>query len=138
MELSYNSLSQEYEIALKGSMTHTVTLGTDAKGNFTRIDNTLAGLEGRKEKAQVQLENLQNQQEAAKAELGKPFPQEAELAEKSARLAELDAALNMDDHGMEEEVTEPEGRSSVLADLKAKAAMVCETSKRHMEREEVR
>ena len=138
MELSYNSLSQEYEIALKGSMTHTVTLGTDARGNFTRIDNTLAGLEGRKEKAQVQLENLHNQQEAAKAELGKPFPQEAELAEKSARLAELDAALNMDDHGMEEEVTEPEGRSSVLADLKAKAAMVCETPKRHMEREEVR
>ena len=138
MELSYNSLSQEYEIALKGSMTHTVTLGTDARGNFTRMDNTLAGLKGRKEKAQVQLENLHNQQEAAKAELGKPFPQEAELAEKSARLAELDAALNMDDHGMEEEVTEPEGRSSVLADLKAKAAMVCETSKRHMEREEVR
>ena len=138
MELSYNSLSQEYEIALKGSMTHTVTLGTDARGNFTRMDNTLAGLDGRKEKAQVQLENLHNQQEAAKAELGKPFPQEAELAEKSARLAELDAALNMDDHGMEEEVTEPEGRSSVLADLKAKAAIVDETPKRHTEREEVR
>ena len=138
MELSYNSLSQEYEIALKGSMTHTVTLGTDARGNFTRMDNTLASLEGRKEKAQVQLENLQNQQEAAKAELGKPFPQEAELAEKSARLAELDAALNMDDHGVEEEVTEPEGRSSVLADLKAKAAMVGEAPKRHTEREEVR
>lgn len=102
------------------------------------MDNTLAGLKGRKEKAQVQLENLHNQQEAAKAELGKPFPQEAELAEKSTRLAELDAALNMDDHGMEEEVTEPEGRSSVLADLKAKAAMFCETPKRHMEREEVR
>ena len=138
MELSYNSLSQEYEIALKGSMTHTVTLGTDARGNFTRMDNTLAGLEGRKEKTQIQLENLHNQQEAAKAELGKPFPQEAELAEKSARLAELDAALNMDDHGMEEEVTEPEGRSSVLADLKAKAAMVGEAPKRHTEREEVR
>ena len=138
MELSYNSLSQEYEIALKGSMTHTVTLGTDARGNFTRMDNTLAGLEGRKEKAQVQLENLHNQQEAAKAELGKPFPQEAELAEKNARLAELDAALNMDDHGMEEEVTEPEGRSSVLADLKAKAAIVGEAPKRHTEREEVR
>ena len=138
MELSYNSLSQEYEIALKGSMTHTVTLGTDARGNFTRMDNTLAGLDGRKEKAQVQLENLHNQQEAAKAELGKPFPQEAELAEKSARLAELDAALNMDDHGVEEEVTEPEARSSVLADLKAKAAMVGEAPKRHTEREEVR
>ena len=138
MELSYNSLSQEYEIALKGSMTHTVTLGTDARGNFTRMDNTLAGLEGRKEKAQVQLENLHNQQEAAKAELGKPFPQEAELAEKSARLAELDAALNMDNHGIEEEVTEPEGRSSVLAELKAKAAIVGEAPKRHTEQEEVR
>ena len=138
MELSFNSFSQEYEIVLKGSMTHVVTLGTDARGNFTRMDNALAGLEGRKEKAKTQLENLENQQEAAKAELGKPFPQEAELAEKCARLAELDAALNMDDHGVEEEVTEPEGRSSVLADLKAKAAIAGETPRRHTEREEVR
>lgn len=138
MELSFNSFSQEYEIALKGSMTHVVTLGTDARGNFTRMDNALAGLEGRREKAQVQLENLEKQQEAARAELGKPFPQEAELMEKSARLAELDAELNMDDHGMEEERTEPEGRSSVLADLKSKAAVAGESSRRHVEREEVR
>ena len=138
MELSFNSFSQEYEIALKGSMTHTVTLGTDARGNFIRMDNALAGLEDRKEKAKIQLENLENQQEAAKAELGKPFPQEAELAEKCARLAELDAALNMDDHGEEEEVIEPEGRSSVLADLKAKATIAGETPRRHTEHEEVR
>ena len=102
------------------------------------MDNALAGLEDRKEKAKIQLENLENQQEAAKAELGKPFPQEAELAEKCARLAELDAALNMDDHGEEEEVIEPEGRSSVLADLKAKATIAGETPRRHTEHEEVR
>ena len=123
MELSFNSFSQEYEIALKGSMTHTVTLGTDARGNFIRMDNALAGLEDRKEKAKIQLENLENQQEAAKAELGKP---------------ELDAALNMDDHGEEEEVIEPEGRSSVLADLKDKATIAGETPRRHTEHEEVR
>ena len=145
MELSFDSFHQEYAIALKGSMTHTVTLRTDAKGNFTRMDNALAGLEGRKEKAQIQLENLENQQEAARAELGKPFPHEAELAEKSARLAELDAALNMDDHPVDKnEQTEPEqspkqsaARPSVLADLKSKTAIVGNPSKHHKEREEV-
>ena len=138
MELSFNSFSQEYEITLKGSMTHTVTLGTDARGNFTRLDNALSGLEKRKEKAQAELANLENQREAAKAELSKPFPQERELAEKSARLAELDAELNMDEHDAEEKAAEPEGRSSVLADLKAKAAIVGNTPRQHVAHEVAR
>ena len=138
MELSFNSFSQEYEITLKGSMTHTVTLGMDARGNFTRLDNALSGLEKRKEKAQAELANLENQREAAKAELSKPFPQEAELAEKSARLAELDAELNMDEHDAEEKAAEPEGRSSVLADLKAKAAIVGNTPRQHVAHEVAR
>ena len=77
------------------------------------------------EKAEQQLDNLRSQQEAAQAELGKPFPQEAELAEKSARLAELDALLNMDDRGNDdpdrEKTTE---KPSVLAELRDRAGRI--------------
>ena len=76
-------------------MTTELPIGTSAAGNIQRLDNALAGIPARLEKAEQQLDNLRSQQEAAQAELGKPFPQEAELAEKSARLAELDALLNM-------------------------------------------
>ena len=78
-------------------MSHRATLGIDARGNITRLDNCLAAMPDRLQKVQDKLENLYNQQAAAKEEVGKPFPQEAELREKSARLAELDAALNMDE-----------------------------------------
>ena len=80
---------------MKGEMTHRVPIGTSVAGNIQRLDNALAGIPARLEKAEQQLDNLRSQQEAAQTELGKPFPQEAELAEKSARLAELDALLNM-------------------------------------------
>ena len=73
-----------------------LALGTDARGNITQLDNALAGIPERLERANEQLNNLYNQQEAAKAEVGKPFSQEAELTAKSQRLAELDAALNME------------------------------------------
>jgi len=98
MLLSYDSFDNAYQLSLKGEMNHYVTLGTDARGNLTRIDNVLSGIEGRIETTKQKLESLYQQQEDAKAELGKPFPQEAELQQKSARLAELDAALNMDEH----------------------------------------
>ena len=97
MELTYDSFRKDFEIILKGSMSHRATLGTDARGNITRLDNCLAAMPDRLQKVQDTLENLYNQQAAAKEEVGKPFPQEAELREKSARLAELDAALNMDE-----------------------------------------
>ena len=103
---------------------------TDSRGNLTRLDNALAGIPGRLERGREQLENLRNQQDAAQVELAKPFPQEAELAEKSARLAELDAALNMEEclsqDGEEvsaNEVGEGE-RPSVLEDLKKRAAEI--------------
>ena len=102
-------------------MSHRVSLGTDARGNIIRLDNALSGIPEKLEKAHEQLTNLQNQQEATRAELGKPFPQEAELAEKSARLAELDAALNMEDTMPEREEAEQADKPSVLADLKAKS-----------------
>ena len=97
MELSFDSFRHDFDITLKGAVSHRVSLGTDARGNIIRLDNALSSIPEKLEKAHEQLTNLQNQQEATRAELGKPFPQEAELAEKSARLAELDAALNMED-----------------------------------------
>lgn len=124
MELSFDSFSKEYQVAMKGDMTHRVNLSTSALGNLTRLDNALTGIPERKEKSEQQLETLYAQQEAAKAELGKPFPQEAELAEKTMWLAELDAALNMDDAGTpaEELGEDEEGeKPSVLADLKARS-----------------
>ena len=129
MELSYNTFEKQFQITLKGEMSHRVSLGTDARGNLTRLDNALAGIPGRLERGREQLENLRNQQSAAQVELTKPFPQEAELAEKSARLAELDAALSMDESisqdeaEVSEEVGEGE-RPSVLEDLKKRAAEI--------------
>ena len=121
MELSFDSFRNEFDVTLKGAVSHRVALGTDARGNITRLDNALAGIPERLERASEQLNNLYNQQEAAKAEVGKPFPQEAELTAKSQRLAELDAALNMEDSAENrDERSEPE-RPSVLADLKSKA-----------------
>lgn len=83
-------------MTLKGEMSYKVELGPDAHGNLTRIDNALAGMPDRLKAVRAQLDNLYQQQAAAKAELGKPFPQEAELQQKSARLAELNALLDMD------------------------------------------
>ena len=136
MELTYDSFRKDFEIILKGSMSHRATLGTDARGNITRLDNCLAAMPDRLQRVQDTLENLYNQQAAAKEEAGKPFPQEAELKEKSARLAELDAALNMDERDVpvagEEysdlaEVAETKavyGKPSVLAQLKEKMEQV--------------
>ena len=125
MELTFDSFQKEYQVLLKGEMTHRVPIGTSAAGNIQRLDNALAGIPARLEKAEQQLDNLRSQQEAAQAELGKPFPQEAELAEKSARLAELDALLNMDDRGNDdpdrEKTTE---KPSVLAELRDRAGRI--------------
>lgn len=134
MELSYDSFRQEFEIMLKGAMSHRVALGTDARGNITRLDNGFNAIPERLEYAKTQLENLHKQKEAAKLELGKPFPQEDELSAKSQRLAELDAALNMDDHN---ESRETEERPSVLADLKSKSDSILPAKKSQEHGEEV-
>ena len=136
MELSFDSFRHEYDITLKGSMSHRVALGTDARGNITRLDNALAGITERLERANEQLTNLYNQQEATKGELGKPFPQEAELMAKSQRLAELDAALNMEDAVESRAENKSTERPSVLADLKSKAEHI-PPAKRSEAREEV-
>lgn len=139
MELCFNAFSKEFEVILKGTLSHKVTLGEDARGNLIRMDNALSGLSGRLERVQNELMNLENQQNAAREELQKPFPQERELAEKSVRLAELDAALNMDDsHPEAEHISDEQElvrRPSVLADLKARTGY-SPISKRETDREE--
>ena len=80
-------------------MTHRASLGTDPRGNLTRIDNALAQMPQRLEAVKNQLDNLYQQQAAAKEEVGKPFPYEDDLRVKSARLVELDTLLNMDGKG---------------------------------------
>lgn len=77
----------------------------------------LNGIPKRIQAAQEQLENIHQQMEAAKEEVAKPFPQEEELKTKSARLAELDAALNMDEKKPAEQEREEE-RPSVREALK--------------------
>ena len=88
--------SFQRELVLKGEMTHRTALGMDPVGALVRIDHTLDKMPERLEAVRTQLENLFDQREAAKAEVGKPFPREDELKEKSARLAELDVLLNID------------------------------------------
>ena len=96
MELYFDPLSREYKITLIGSLRHVVPLGTDIFGNIQRLDNTLEGLSGRLSATQDYLANTRQQLEEAKLAVTKPFPHEADLAAKSARLAELNSMLNMD------------------------------------------
>ena len=97
MSLTLEDFGRDYVLTLKGQMTHRVTLGKDPRGNLTRIDNALNGMADRLATVQSKLESLYSQMETAKQELGKPFPREDELRVKSARLAELNIALNIDD-----------------------------------------
>jgi hypothetical protein len=99
MSIQYESYGNLFKLHLRGNMTYQVDLGTDAFGNITRINNALADLPKRLEGAQSQLDNLLIQQEAAKSELAKPFTLADELAEKEARLALLNADLNIDGDG---------------------------------------
>ena len=120
MYVSFRAFEKQYELTLRGEMSHTAILGTDPRGNLTRIDNALAQMPQRLESVQAQLENLYQQQEAAKAELGRPFPYEQELRTKSARLLELDMELNMDGRGraQPEPAIAKGARPSVLSKLK--------------------
>ena len=121
MSLTVENFGKDFVLTLKGRMSHRVELGKDARGNLVRIDNALAQMPERYKTVQGRLENVQAQLATAKAELGKPFPQEAELREKSARLAELNAELNIDDRTPMEQAAENvvAKRPSVLDKLKA-------------------
>lgn len=96
MVLAYDGKSNEYRITLKGTLSHTVTLGTDVFGNITRLDNALENLAMFLQAEQNDLEETKGQLENARTELQTPFAREAELAEKTKRLKELNILLNMD------------------------------------------
>ena len=119
MSISRPQFFGKTSLTLKGQMTHLVELSDDVFGNLTRMDNTLEKIPERLRATEVAVENLKQQMAAARAELGKPFPQEAELQAKSARLAELDAALNID-HSTPptEQTVAKSARPSVLDGLK--------------------
>ena len=121
MSVAFDSMWKTYTLTLKGQMTHRVELGSDARGNLVRIENALDKMPERLRSVQEQLENLYNQQAAAKVEVGKPFPQEQELAAKTARLIELDMELNLDGKGQPqpEQAIAKSARPSVLDRLKA-------------------
>ena len=140
MSVSFDAFRQEYMLLLKGQMTHRATLGTDPRGNLTRIDNALSQMPQRLEAVKNQLDNLYQQQAAAKAEVGKPFPQEQELRDKSARLAELDVLLNMDGRGRPapEAVLAKSSRPSVLEGLKRPVPPRCPEKKPKHHEQEVR
>ena len=126
MSLTVEDFGRDFVLTLKGKMNHRVTLGKDARGNLTRIENALNAIPERMQAVQDKLSNLREQVETAKAELGKPFPQEEELRTKSARLAELNAELNIDDRTPMEQMAEDapsaeiaKAKPSVLEKLKA-------------------
>ena len=121
MSVTLENFGKEYILHLTGALSHTVELGEDARGNLTRIDNALNDMSILLKSEQNQLENLQSQMEFAKAELGKPFMQEEELAQKNQRLAELNALLDMDcqhDSGLENADKSDDDRPSVLDELR--------------------
>ena len=96
MKLSYDSFQKVFVISMYGKQVYHVPLGTDIHGNITRLDNKIQELPDKMLRCQDKLENLKVQLENAKEEAQKEFPQEEELAEKIARLGELNVLLDMD------------------------------------------
>ena len=126
LSLRFDAFRTEYQALLKGQRKYTVPLGTDPLGNIIRLDNSLNNFPERITAAENELDTLHQQQAAAQIEVEKPFPQEEELAEKSARLAELNAQLDVDEKSHEPEQDEEEQenaprRPSVLAALEEKS-----------------
>jgi len=135
LNVTFDSFNNKFVMNVKGAMSHPMEVGSDPLGNITRINNVLEAMPLQLEEAQMKLSNVKHQLETAKAEVDKPFPQEAELAEKLERLAELNSLLNMDEKGddaigMDDEAMEPEkpqedvkkvdNREEVVADMPIK------------------
>ena len=129
LNIRFDSFKNEHQAVLRAELSYPVSLGDDARGNITRLDNAIDNFADRIADAENALQNLEQQKQAAEVEVAKPFAQEEELAEKSARLAELNALLNIDrdrsssqDTPEESEETEaPATRPSVLSALEEKA-----------------
>ena len=124
LNVTFDSFNNKFVMNVKGAMSHPMEVGSDPLGNITRINNVLEAMPSQLEEAQMKLSNVKHQLETAKAEVDKPFPQEAELAEKLERLAELNSLLNMDEKGddaigMDDEATEPEKPQEDVKKVKA-------------------
>ena len=127
LNIRFDSFKNEHQIVLRGELSYPVPLGDDARGNITRLDNAIGNFADRIADADAALDSLEQQKQAAEVEIAKPFAQEEELQTKSARLAELDALLNMEHQSSrtEPEAEEkPDARPSVLAALEEKADKV--------------
>ena len=137
MSLELSAFGREYILTLRGRMAHFTTLGSDPRGNIQRIDNTLGSMESRLKTVQDQIATLQKEQEAAKEEIAKPFAQEDELREKSARLIELDSLLDIGKGGPEvmPEGGEPEAMEAAVPDA---AQGTRDPERKERSREEVR
>ena len=126
LNIRFDSFRNEHQAVLRAELSYPVSLGDDARGNITRLDNAIDNFADRIADAENALQNLEQQKQAAEVEVAKPFAQEEELAEKSARLAELNALLNIDrDRSSSQDVPEktekaPTTRPSVLAALEEK------------------
>ena len=129
LSLRFDTFRNEHQAVLKGKLKYPVSLGSDPHGNIVRLDNALSNFADRITAAENELDTLKQQQAAAQVEVEKPFPQEEELAQKSARLAELNAQLDVDekqhDEPEQEELKKEDApRPSVLAALEDKADKV--------------
>ena len=127
LNIRFDSFKNEHQIVLRGELSYPVPLGDDPRGNIVRLDNAIGNFADRIADADAALDSLEQQKQAAEVEIAKPFAQEEELAEKSARLAELDALLNMEHQSSrtEPEAEEkPDARPSVLVALEEKADKV--------------
>ena len=127
LNIRFDSFKNEHQIVLRGELSYPVPLGDDPRGNIVRLDNAIGNFADRIADADAALDSLEQQKQAAEAEIAKPFAQEEELQTKSARLAELDALLNMEHQSSrtEPEAEEkPDARPSVLAALEEKADKV--------------
>ena len=96
LELSFDTFEKAYQVKIKGSLSRSVSLGTDATGNITRIDNAIEKISERLEAKSRELSTLEQQFATAKAEVEKPFDKEEELTEKTNRLNVLNGLLNVD------------------------------------------
>ena len=121
MSVTLEDFGKKYVLTMQGRLKHQATLGSDPRGNLIRLDNALVQMPQRLKAFQTQLDETCHQQEAAKAELGKPFPFEEELRDKTARLIFLDAELNLDANkgGQKEQVIAKSARPSVLDKLRS-------------------
>ncbi len=141
MTVTLEDFGKNYYLQLKGNLSYSVKLGSDARGNLVRIENELAQLPLRLNGTKAQLQNTYTQMENAKAEIGKPFPQEAELRQKSDRLAELNILLDMDGKGKSQQIADgaivaKSDRPSVLDKLKTPAIHGCQGKTHNLNKEE--